>query len=112
MAFEIGGLIRYHRVGRRMAFIKRVGGKAGHLAENIAGNLLANAVVYTAPDLTGSVLVIQSIDKILPLLLHDIGLFFTHGAPDQICPPIGKARQFPANLHNLFLINDATVGHV
>ena len=59
--------IRDSCIGRRVAFIERVRCEAGHFTENIAGDFFADAVVHTTFDLTGTVFLVQAINKILPL---------------------------------------------
>mgnify|MGYP000700686529 CR=1 FL=1 len=53
-----------------------------------------------------------AVHKMLPLCLHDGVLLFAHGAADVICLPKGEACQFPEDLHDLLLIDDAAIGHI
>ena len=50
--------------------------------------------------------------EVLPLSLHHSVLLFAHGTADVVGLPEGEARQLPEDLHDLFLIDDAAVGHI
>ena len=89
-----------------MGLVERVLGEINHLVENQVGGLLVNAVVDTALD----PLLLISIDKVLPLLLHHGGLLLGHGSPHHIAPPQRVPGQIPHNLHHLFLVDDTAVG--
>ena len=90
-----------------MAFIEGVGRKAGHFIVDLVGDLFRNAVGHAArafmPRLGASM------DKMLPLCLHHIMLLFAHGPTDIVCLTEGEASQFPENLHDLFLVDNAPV---
>ena len=53
-----------------------------------------------------------AVHKMFPLGFHDGVLLFAHGAANVICLPEGEACQFPEDLHDLLLIDDAAVGHI
>ena len=41
---------------------------------------------------------------------HDLGVFFPHGAAEQVRPAKGIACQGAGDLHHLFLVDDDAVG--
>ena len=47
-----------------------------------------------------------------PLRLHHSVFLLAHGTADIICLPERKACQLPEDLHDLFLIDDAAIGHI
>ena len=93
-----------------MALVEGVGRKAGHLVVDLVCHLLRDAVGYATGAFVAGLG--AAVHKMFPLCLHDGMLLFAHGAADVICLPEGEACQFPEDLHDLLLIDDAAVGHI
>ncbi len=106
--FQPRGLICHHGISSRMGFIKCIFGKINHFIIDFIGSCLRDPACYAPRNL----LLFISIDKILPLLLHDRSLFLGHGPANQIASPQGIARQLLHNLHNLLLIDDTAIGRL
>ena len=110
MALEVSGLEGYISVTGRVALVESVGCKAGHLIVDLVRDLFRDAVCHTARAFVTRLG--AAVHKVLPLCLHDGVLLFAHGAADVVCLSKGEARQFPEDLHDLLLIDDAAVGHI
>ena len=67
-------------------------------------------VCHTARALVAGVC--AAVDKMFPLCLHHSVFLLAHGTADIICLPERKACQLPEDLHDLFLIDDAAIGHI
>ena len=93
-----------------MTLVEGVGRKAGHFVVDLVCYLLRDAVGNTPRALMAGLG--AAVHKMFPLGFHDGVLLFAHGAADVICLPEGEARQFPEDLHDLLLIDDAAVGHI
>ena len=89
-----------------MGFIKCVCGKADHFIVDLIGNFLRNAI----GDTSLYALFLIAVHKVLAFRLHDRCFLFGHGSTHQITSSITVAGETTDNLHNLLLINDATVG--
>ena len=100
MTFEVRGLVREGRIGRRVGFIEGIGREADHLVEDLVGGILRNAVL-PAPG-----------DEVHPLLFHDLVFLFGHGPSDDVRVAVRVPRQFPADLHDLLLVDHAPVGDI
>ena len=91
-----------------MTLIERIVREIHQLVEEVICDFLADAVVHTAAYALGLV----AVDKVFPLLAHH-GLFlFAHRAAHQIRAPPGVAREVSHNLHDLLLVDHATVGRL
>ena len=112
MCLEVGSAVGNDGVGCRMGFIEGVGGKGAHLVKQLICYLLTDAVGNTADTLDRAVLLFGSPDKVFALLLHDLVLLFGHGAAHQVRPSVGIASQLAADLHDLLLIDDTSVGDI
>ena len=110
MTLEIRGLECHIGIAGRMALVECVGRKAGHLIINFVGYFFGDAVCHAAGALVAGVG--AAMDEMLPFGLHHGVLLFTHGAADIICLAERETSQLPENLHDLFLIDDAAVGHI
>ena len=98
MSFQVGGLVGQQGVGSRVGFVEAVTGKLGHQFENLDGFLR----VHFALAATGQ--------EFLLLRRHFLGLFFAHGAAQDVSFAQAEARQTVGDLHHLFLIDDHAVG--
>ena len=112
MAFQIGGLVGHIGIGRRMGLVKGIGGKGAHLIEYRVCGFLRNPIGDAAGAFHAAVLTAQAVDKMFPLLLHDLVLLFAHRPADKVGPAVGKTGKLAADLHHLLLIDDAAVGHI
>ena len=110
MALEISGLESHIGVAGRMALVEGVGRKAGHLVVDLVCHLLRDTVGNAAGAFVAGLG--AAVHKMFPLGFHDGVLLFAHGAANVICLSEGEARQFPEDLHDLLLIDDAAVGHI
>ena len=93
-----------------MALIEGVRRKTRHLIVDLIGHFLGDAVGNTAGAFVARLG--AAVDKMLPFRLHHGVLLFAHGAADIVCLSEREARQFPEDLHDLLLIDDAAVGHI
>ncbi len=75
--FQPCRLVRYHRISRGMGFVKGILGKIYHFIINPVCRLL----LYPVKNAARNAFFFIAVDKALPLLLHDIALFFGHRAP-------------------------------
>ena len=110
MALEVSGLECHIGVAGRMALVECVRSKTGHLIVDLVGDLFRNAVGHTAGALVARLG--AAVHEVLSLSLHHSVLLFAHGTADVVGLPEGEARQLPEDLHDLFLIDDAAVGHI
>ena len=110
MALEVGRLECDVGIAGGVALVEGVGGKTGHFVVNFVRHLFRNAVCHTAGALVARVG--AAMDKMLTLCFHDGVFLLAHGAADIVCLTEGEARQLAEDLHDLFLIDDAAVGHV
>ena len=110
--FQIGGLVRNRGIGRRMGFVKGIGGKALHLGENLQGNVLGNPAAHAALHQHLSLFIHQAMEENLLFLVHHLDFFLGHGAPHHIGPAQRITGQLAENLHNLLLIDNAPIGHL
>ena len=110
VAFEVGGLVGDDRVGGGVGLVEGVLGEGRHLVEDGVGGRLRDAVRDSAGDGGGAVGGVFPVDEDLPLGLHDLHLLFAHRFPHQVRPPVGVACQRPADLHHLFLVEEAAAG--
>ena len=94
-----------------MGFVKSVLGKVRHLVKNLIRRFFVNAVGNRTGTLYRAVLIFQSVDKIMPLLLHDVKLFLRHGTADKVGSTVGISCDLAADFHNLLLIDHTAVGH-
>ena len=95
-----------------MRFVERVGSKAFHLAEYRFGGSSVNSAANTALNDYIAAVVGKSVDENFSLALHYVVLFLAHGAADDVRSAEAVACELAEYLHDLLLINDATVGHV
>ena len=107
VVLEPGGLVGYDRVGQRVRLIEGILGKGVDLPVDLLGHLLGDPVGHTAHDIAGGI----SMDKVFPLLLDLLPLFFGHGPTDHIGLTDRIPRQLAEDLYDLFLIDDTTIGH-
>ena len=98
MSLEISGLIGHQRVGSRVRFVETVAGKGLHLVEDLGGLLLRDFFRLSPSH------------KPLSLGGHLLGILLAHGAPQNIRISHAVATEHLGDLHDLFLINDDTVG--
>ena len=110
MALEVSGLESHIGVAGRMALVEGVGRKTGHFVVDLVCHLLRDTVGNAPRTFVAGLG--AAVHKMFPLGFHDGVLLFAHGAADVICLPEGEARQFPEDLHDLLLIDDAAVGHI
>ncbi len=100
-----GSLIGHHRVSGTVGFVESIFGEVDHVVKNAVCHLLVNSLGNTARHSLSLI----SVDKILPLLLHDGVLLLAHGTAHQVASAHGVPAQIPDDLHDLLLINDAAV---
>ena len=110
VAFQVGGLVADQGIGGGVGLVEGVLGKVRHLVEDFIGHLPGDTLSQRAGNGGGTVAVVLAANEDLPLRRHDVGLFLGHGLPDQVGPAVGVARQPAADLHDLFLIEQAAVG--
>ena len=110
MAFEIRCLERHIGVTGRVGFVEGVGSEADHIVINLIGHLGGDSVFDTSRAFLARVG--AAIYKMLPFRLHHLVLLFAHGAAHIVGLAIAEARELTADLHDLFLINHNTVGHI
>ena len=91
-----------------MALVEGVLREVRHLVKDVVRDLFRDPVGNASRDALLGV----SEDKVGPLLLHDRFFFLRHGAPHQVAPAQGIARQVPDDLHDLLLVDDASVGRL
>ena len=103
MAAEPCGLVSDHRIGGGVGLIKCIFGKVDHLVKDMVCHILRDA----PPDTAFHAFFLIAVDEVCPLLRHDIGLFLGlgTGADDH-------HRGLHNNLHDLFLIDDTSVGRL
>ena len=111
VAAEPCRFIGHHCIRCGMGLVEGIAGEVRHLIKEAVCHLLGNAICHTTWHhhrilLRGGL----SMDKILPLLCHDRGLLFGHGTAYQIRPSHRIPGQAHNDLHNLLLIDDASVG--
>ena len=94
-----------------MGFIERVLGEVRHLVKNFVRRFFVNTVGNRAGTLHRPVLIFQTVDEIVPLLLHDIQLFLRHRTAHKIGSSVRVAGHLAADFHNLLLIDHAAIGH-
>ena len=112
VAFEPSGLIGNGGVGGGVGLVEGIGGKALHLAENRRSGGFVHTAAHTALHHDIAVVVGESADKDLALALHDVMLLFAHGAAHDVRSAEAVAGKLAEDLHDLLLIDDATVGHL
>ncbi len=111
MRLEISRAERDEGVANRVGLIERVFCKVAHLVVEFFGDFPFHAVIYGAYAFCFSVFVLFAVDKVSPLLFHDLGLFLAHGAPYYVGSAVRVARKPSEYLHYLLLINDTAVGY-
>ena len=83
-----------------MRFIEGIGREGDHLVEDGVGSVVRNAVL-PAP-----------VDEVHALRVHDVVFLFRHGPPDDVRVAVRVARQLPADLHDLLLVDETAVGDI
>ena len=107
MAFQVGGLVRDERIRGGMALVEGIGREALHLVEDLVGDCLRDAVRQTPHTAVG---ILRTVQENLALADHLLMLLFRHVPAHNIRTPVAVARQLPADLHDLLLIDDTAVG--
>ena len=98
MAFEPRCLIRQHRIGNRVRFVKTVACKLFYQIKNIFRQMFSNTIVTATRS------------ENTTLLGHLFGFLFTHCAAQHIGSTQGITRKHLTNLHDLFLIDNHSIG--
>ena len=110
MALEVGCLEGHVGVAGRVGLVEGVGGKTDHIIVDLVCHCLRDAVFDAASALLARLG--ASMDKMFALGLHDLELFLAHSAAHIVGLAEAEACQLTADLHDLLLINDDTVGHI
>ena len=87
-----------------MALIEGIFGEIDSLVEYPTSGFQRDAVF-----LTSRRRVVAGMEYAVFFLYH-IGFLLSHRPPDKVCPPEAVSGKFPHNLHDLFLIDDASIG--
>ncbi len=90
VAFEVARLVGHQRIGRRMALVESVAGKAD-ISSNMAVAMCSGTPLRTAPATSMHRPPHDAVDKVVAFLLHHVVLLLAHGAAHEIRPAIGKA---------------------
>jgi len=98
MRFKIGGVVGNQGIRGTVGFVKSVSAELFNQVEQFSGSLLRNLIFYC------------SLHKALPMPGHDFDNLFAHGLAQVIGLSHGIVCQIGGNLHNLFLINDHSIG--
>ncbi|OQC73739.1 MAG: hypothetical protein BWX45_00320 [Deltaproteobacteria bacterium ADurb.Bin002] len=98
MRLEIGGLIRDHRISGAVRFVKAVRGKFLHLLPDVFRLVFIDVLLFRAFQKAGF------------LLLHGRNLLFPHHLAQRIGLGHRIAADSVGNLHDLFLIQNNSVG--
>src|SRR5215510_4136145 len=98
MRLEVSGLIGDQRISSRMRFVETVASKGLHLIEDLGSSLRVDLFLFCP------------FNKSLSLSGHLLGVFFAHGASQNIGISHAIATEHLSDLHDLFLINDYSVG--
>ena len=89
-----------------MGLIKSIFGEINHFIIDFICRCLINSICNTA----WNSLCFISVNKVLALLFHDRGLLFGHCTAHQVASAQSITCQVTNDLHNLFLINDTSIG--
>ena len=112
MLFEVARFVSHHAVSRCVRLVERVLREADHIIEDGLRSRAADTVTDTARDFDLAVFVQLAVDEIFFFLQHDGHLLFRHRAAYQIGAAVAVACEIAHNLHNLLLIDQASVGNV
>ena len=110
MTLEPCRLIGHERIRRRMGFIESVLSEVRHLVKNFVRRFFVYAVGNRTDALHRAVLILKSVDKIVPLLFHDVKLFLRHRSSHKVGSSVGVAGDLAADFHDLLLIDHTAVG--
>ena len=108
MAAKISGLISDHCIGCRMGLVESVGSEIGHFIKDRFRNFRADSLGNTS----GHILFRIAVDEVMPFGRHNIRFFLGHGTAHQIGTSHRISGQIPHDLHNLFLIDHASVSRI
>ena len=104
-------LVSDYSISGGVAFVEGVAGEGHDILKNLFGNI--------EPDPAGdgsshriSFFVLTAMEKQVLVFGQFCRLLLRHGAADVVRLPHGKSGQVADYLHDLFLIDDAAVGHV
>ena len=100
VSLQISSPIGKHAVGGRMALIESIIGKANNLLKEIGGGRFIDSPLLCTGKEGGT------------LTFQNGQFLFGDGTADDVRTAKGIARHHLKDLHNLFLIDDAPVGHV
>ena len=106
------GFHGHARVGRGVRFVEGVAGEGGHLVINLLGGFFAHAHAHRTGDFHGAIVLHHAVDEIFLFLGHDVVLLFGHGLAHQVAAAQRITRQIAHDLHHLFLIDHAAIGHI
>ena len=109
IVFEISSLIRYDRVSSRVRFVEGVLGEADHAVEDRLRYIPRHSVRYGSRDLDISEGVLLSVDEVFLFSLHLVHLLLGHHPADFIRPSVAVACKVADDLHDLLLVDDASV---
>ena len=101
MAFEPCRPVGDIGVGGGVGFVEGVSREALHLVKDRHRRPAVNAAAHAAFDQDIAVVVGQSFNEHLSLLLHDVRLFLAHGTADDICSAVAVAGKGTEDLHDL-----------
>ena len=89
-----------------MGLIKGIFGKICHIIKNF----ICHPFIDSPCNTSRHIQIFVSIDKVFPLLCHHIRFFLGHGTAHQIASSQVITSQLHNNLHDLFLVNNTTIG--
>ena len=95
-----------------MGFVEGVTRETLHLVKDRHCRPAVNPAAHTSFDQDIAVVVGQSFDEYLSLLLHDVRFFLAHGTADDIRSAVAVSGKGTEDLHDLFLVDDAAIGHI
>ena len=107
VAFEPGGLVRYHRIGNGMSLVEGVVGEIVNLVVDGLSHILGN----TSGGAPGNLPVRVAVKERLPLPFDVLDLLFAHGSAHHVCLSQRIARQLPEDLDHLLLVDDTAIGN-
>ncbi len=110
IALEPCGFDANDRISGGVGLVEGIGRKSSHLVINLRGNFLRNAIADAAGYVNGAVFIELAVDEVFALLRHDLVLFLRHRTADKVASTVAVASQITDNLHDLLLIDHATVG--
>ena len=111
VVFEVSGIVTDHGISGSVGLIERISRELRYVVKDLSRDRLG----YAVGDRTGNfpaLFVFSAVDKCLAVFFHEGGLLLRHGAADVVGLAHREAREISNDLHDLFLIDHTSVGHV